>query len=88
VTTPCSSGARLAPDIAGQGVANPLALLMSAVMMLNHMAETRRDESCRAAASRIKVAYSGAIEAGEKTRDLGGTLGTAAFTDAIIQRLA
>lgn len=77
-----------APDIAGQGVANPLALLMSAVMMLNHMAETRRDESCKKAADRIKTAYGGALEAGEKTRDLGGSLGTTAFADAIIQRLA
>jgi isocitrate dehydrogenase (NAD+) len=77
-----------APDIAGQGVANPLALLMSAVMMLNHLAETRRDESCRKAAERIKTAYSSAIEAGEKTRDLGGSLGTMAFADAIIQRFA
>lgn len=77
-----------APDIAGQGVANPLALLMSAVMMLNHLAETRRDPSCKAVADRIKVAYSGALEAGEKTRDLGGSLGTMGFADAIIQRLA
>lgn len=77
-----------APDIAGQGVANPLALLMSAVMMLNHLAETRRDESCRKAAERIKIAYGSTIEAGEKTRDLGGSLGTQAFADAIIQRFA
>jgi isocitrate dehydrogenase (NAD+) len=77
-----------APDIAGQGVANPLALLMSAVMMLNHLAETRRDESCRKAAERVKTAYGSALEAGEKTRDLGGSLGTMAFADAIIQRFA
>ena len=36
-----------APDIAGQGIANPLALLMSGVMMLNHLAETRDDPRCR-----------------------------------------
>lgn len=76
-----------APDIAGQGVANPLALLMSAVMMLNHLAETRHDDACRKAAERIKVAYDRALQDGQKTRDLGGELGTVAFTDAVIARL-
>ncbi len=39
-----------APDIAGRGIANPLALLMSAVMLLNHLAETRDDAVCATAA--------------------------------------
>src|SRR5262245_13449368 len=43
-----------APDIAGKGVANPLALLMSAVMMLNHLSRTRNDPAARVAADRIK----------------------------------
>ena len=77
-----------APDIAGTGVANPLALLMSAVMMLNYLAEERDDASCRQVAEHIKHAYDGALEAGEKTRDLGGQLGTDAFAKAIIDRLA
>jgi isocitrate dehydrogenase (NAD+) len=76
-----------APDLAGKGVANPLALLMSAVMMLNHLADTRDDESCRATAERIKAAYDRALEEGQKTRDLGGDLGTEAFADAVIERL-
>ncbi|NUQ62992.1 MAG: isocitrate/isopropylmalate dehydrogenase family protein [Pirellulales bacterium] len=76
-----------APDIAGKGVANPLALLMSAVMMLNHLADTCKDESCRAAAERIKSAYDRALADGRKTRDLGGDLGTEAFADALIERL-
>lgn len=77
-----------APDIAGQDVANPLAVVMSAAMMLNHIAETRHDESARAAARSIKNAYNRALEDGQKTRDLGGELGTRAFTDAVIERLA
>ena len=77
-----------APDIAGQGVANPLALLMSAVMMLNHLAETRKDEECRKAAKRIKVGYDSALDAGQKTRDLGGPLGTFEFADAVIAKMA
>ena len=77
-----------APDIAGQDRANPLALLMSAVMMLNHLAETREDERCTAAARRIKAAYDRALETGETTGDIGGNLGTAAFADAVIAALA
>jgi len=76
-----------APDIAGKGLANPLALLMSGVMMLNHLAETRGDARCRQAADRIKNAYNRALAEGQKTRDLGGTLGTEAFADAVIARL-
>ena len=76
-----------APDIAGQGVANPLALLMSAVMMLNYLAEYRDDPMCRAVAERIKQAYNQALADEQKTRDLGGQLSTDAFADAIIARL-
>ncbi|MFG0332773.1 MAG: isocitrate/isopropylmalate dehydrogenase family protein [Maioricimonas sp. JB049] len=76
-----------APDIAGKGVANPLALLMSAVMLLNYLAETRGDEECRDVADRIRVAYDRALADGAKTGDLGGDLGTGAFAEAIIERL-
>jgi isocitrate dehydrogenase (NAD+) len=76
-----------APDIAGKGLANPLAFLMSGVMMLNHLAETRHDERCRTRAERIKAAYDRALEDGQKTRDLGGSLDTDAFTQAVIDRL-
>jgi isocitrate dehydrogenase (NAD+) len=76
-----------APDIAGKGIANPLALLMSATMMLNHIADTREDTRCRKIASAIRNAYDSALQDGERTGDLGGTLGTEAFADAIIARL-
>jgi isocitrate dehydrogenase (NAD+) len=76
-----------APDIAGRGVANPLALLMSAVMLLNHLGESRGDPACTEAATRIKDGYNRALAEGCKTRDLGGTLGTSAFADAVIARL-
>ena len=72
-----------APDIAGRGVANPLALLMSAVMMLNYLADTRGDEPSRLSAQRIKAAYDAALSDGKKTRDLGGELGTSEFADAV-----
>src|SRR5215467_9825728 len=53
-----------APDIAGKGLANPLACLMSGVMMLNHMWDTTHDETCRAAADRIKTAYNTLLSEG------------------------
>ena len=76
-----------APDIAGKDIANPLALLMSAVMMLNHLSETRGDARCHDAAERVKAAYDRALREDDKTRDLGGRLGTKAFADAVIERL-
>jgi isocitrate dehydrogenase (NAD+) len=70
-----------APDIAGKGVANPLALIMSGVMMLNHIHE-------EAIAAKIKAAYDAVLEEGaHKTRDLGGTAGTDEFTDALVARI-
>ncbi|MSR43798.1 MAG: NAD-dependent isocitrate dehydrogenase [Phycisphaerales bacterium] len=76
-----------APDIAGKGIANPLAITMSAVMMLNYIAEMHDDPSVAAIATRIRMAYDRALVEGCKTRDLGGTLGTAQFAEAIIARL-
>ena len=70
-----------APDIAGQGIANPLALLMSATMMLEHIHEDQL-------AQRVRSAYRQTLQEGEAlTRDLGGTAGTEQFTDAIIRKL-
>lgn len=76
-----------APDIVGKGIANPLALLMSAVMMLEYLAEEKNDATCAKAAEKIKNAYGKALVDGQKTRDLGGELGTDQFTDAVIDRL-
>ena len=76
-----------APDIAGQNVANPLALLMSAVMMLNYLADRDDDKTHRLTAERIRRAYDAALIDGFKTRDLGGDLGTDAFAQAVVERL-
>jgi isocitrate dehydrogenase (NAD+) len=77
-----------APDIAGKGVANPLSLLMSSVMMLNHMAHEMGLSDCKAPADAIKNAYNRALAEGDKTRDIGGNLGTSEFADAIVRRLS
>jgi isocitrate dehydrogenase (NAD+) len=70
-----------APDIAGKGVANPLACLMSGVMMLNHLHE-------EAIAERIKNAYNAVLDDGAvRTRDLGGAASTDEFADAVIAHL-
>lgn len=72
-----------APDIAGQGIANPLAMIMSAVMMLNHLGEV-------SAADAIRGAYDNLIaEANpeELTRDIGGRADTRTFVKALIRRL-
>jgi isocitrate dehydrogenase (NAD+) len=71
-----------APDIAGKGLANPTALLMSGVMMLNHLGE-------RSAAQRVEAAIERVYrEHRHVTRDLGGTASTQEFTDAVIAALA
>ncbi len=75
-----------APDIADQNTANPLALIMSAVMMLNHISKSKNDEY-KMAANKIKQGYNQALSDGKKTRDLGGELGTDEFAQAIIERL-
>ena len=76
-----------APDIAGRNIANPLALLMSAVMMLNYLAEQEDIDAYGQAAERIRAAYDKALVEGAMTRDLGGTLDTDQFAKAVIERL-
>ncbi|HKY30094.1 MAG TPA: isocitrate dehydrogenase (NAD(+)) [Pyrinomonadaceae bacterium] len=71
-----------APDIAGQGVANPTALLQSGILMLRHLSE-------RDAADRIEKAMLEVFEDGKvRTRDVGGTSKTAEFADAIITKMS
>src|SRR6195256_426002 len=70
-----------APDIAGKGFANPTALLMSSILMLDHLGE-------RTAAERIQNALERVYrEAKHTTRDVGGTAGTEEFADAVIAAL-
>ena len=70
-----------APDIAGYGLANPTALLMSAALMLEHLSE-------RSAALRIQEALECVYREGKRlTPDVGGTATTSEFTDAVIAAL-
>lgn len=69
-----------APDIAGQNKANPTAMLMSAIEMLNYIGEQE-------AGKRIKTALFKTLENNIKTADLGGTASCSDFADAIIKAL-
>ena len=70
-----------APDIAGKDIANPMAIILSGVLMLRHIGEN-------AAADRIDAALTKVLaEKKHVTRDLGGSAGTKAFTAAIISKL-
>jgi len=70
-----------APDIAGQGLANPTALILSAVMMLRHLGEYDK-------ADRIQAAVKAVIAEGRlKTKDLGGTASTSEYANAVVARL-
>ena len=65
------------PDIAGQGVANPVGQMWAAAMMLEHLGEAE-------AATTLIAAFEAALADGVRTRDLGGTAGTAEFTEAVL----
>jgi tartrate dehydrogenase/decarboxylase/D-malate dehydrogenase len=70
-----------APDIAGKAIANPVAAILSAAMMLDHLEQSQ-------AAERIRRAVSSALAAGHHTPDLGGTLTTEQMGDAVVRALA
>jgi tartrate dehydrogenase/decarboxylase / D-malate dehydrogenase len=70
-----------APDIAGQGIANPVAAILSAAMMLDWL-------NLPSAAQSIRTAVASALSSGAKTPDLGGQLSTAQMANRVIERLA
>jgi isocitrate dehydrogenase (NAD+) len=69
-----------APDIAGQGIANPTALIQSGVMMLHHMGE-------HVAATKIEKGLLSTFEGGMRTVDLGGQTGTEEFTRTLCEAI-
>jgi isocitrate dehydrogenase (NAD+) len=70
-----------APDIAGQGIANPMALIRSAILMLRHMAELEMAQRIGQALHKVIV------EDKIRTRDLGGEANTEEFTDAVVRAI-
>jgi 3-isopropylmalate dehydrogenase len=71
-----------APDIAGKGIANPVGTMLSSAMLLRHSLKLEAE------ARAIETAVDQAIDAGQLTRDLGGTLSTTEMTRAILERLS
>lgn len=86
VFQPCHGSA---PDIAGQGLANPYAMILSAAMMLDWLGTTHGNDAMAADGSRLREAVEAAIADRQNvTRDLGGTANTAEAAMAIADRLA
>ncbi len=72
-----------APDIAGQGIANPTAMLLSAAMMLDWLASRGAGEAHAEAAAELEAAVDKAFAGGLRTADIGGRDGTAAVVKAV-----
>jgi 3-isopropylmalate dehydrogenase len=70
-----------APDIAGQGSANPLAMFLSAALMLRHGLSLENE------AAAVESAVQRALDGGLRTADLGGDAGTAQATAAVLENL-
>jgi 3-isopropylmalate dehydrogenase len=69
-----------APDVAGRGIANPMATILSGAQMLEFL-------GYQGGAERLRAAVQDVLSDGPRTPDLGGQAGTAAVTDAVISRL-
>ncbi|MCK5264200.1 MAG: isocitrate/isopropylmalate dehydrogenase family protein, partial [Candidatus Thorarchaeota archaeon] len=74
-------------DIAKQNVANPTAMILSAIMMLDWLGAAHSDERSSKWARRIESAVNKTISQGHRTRDLGGEITTSEFTNLIISNL-
>jgi 3-isopropylmalate dehydrogenase len=77
-----------APDIAGKGLANPTATLLSAAMMLDWLAARGAGERFAEAAGELTAAVDAAFAAGLRTPDIGGRDGTAAAAKAVAENLS
>jgi 3-isopropylmalate dehydrogenase len=76
-----------APDIAGKGLANPIAMILSSGMLLDWLGTRHGDPRLVDAAGRVEGAVRVAVRDGVSTRDLGGTASTDEFTDAVVARI-
>src|SRR5207248_8790116 len=76
-----------APDIAGKGIANPIAAILSAAMMLDWLGARRACPAARAAEARIDAAVRATLAGGLLPRDLGGTASTEAIGLAVERRI-
>jgi 3-isopropylmalate dehydrogenase len=77
-----------APDIAGQGLANPIAMILSSGMLLDWLGTRHGDQRLVDAAVRVEEGVRAAVRGGVSTRDLGGSASTTEFTDAVVAAIA
>lgn len=77
-----------APDIAGRGLANPIAMILSAGMLLEWLGTRHGDDRLGMAARRIDDGVRAAVRSGVRTCDLGGSASTDEFTDAVVAELS
>jgi 3-isopropylmalate dehydrogenase len=77
-----------APDIAGKGLANPIAMILSAGMLLDWLGTRHDDRRLLDAAVRVDAGVRAAVRGGVSTRDLGGQASTGEFTDAVVEHIA
>jgi 3-isopropylmalate dehydrogenase len=77
-----------APDIAGRDIATPFSLVLSAALLLGWHGERKGEAKYEHAARAIEGAVARAVQAGRATRDVGGTLGTAAAGGAVAELVA
>ena len=77
-----------APDIAGQGLANPIAMILSSGMLLDWLGTRHGDQPLVDAAVRVEDGVRAAVRGGVSTRDLGGSASTTQFTDAVVAAIA
>lgn len=76
-----------APDIAGQNLANPIAIMLSGGMMLNWLGDKHQDEELKVASVLIESAISKTLERGIATRDMGGSAKTSEFAKEVLKAL-
>lgn len=77
-----------APDIAGRDVANPIAMMLSSAMLLRWLGQRRAATQLARAADAIDGAVTAVVDAGVRTRDIGGSATTTEFTDAVVRALS
>jgi 3-isopropylmalate dehydrogenase len=77
-----------APDIAGKGVANPIAMILTVSMMLDWLAKTRQDDACARGAAAVRSAVNRVLETSARTPDLGGKATTIQVAEAVAKAIS
>jgi 3-isopropylmalate dehydrogenase len=77
-----------APDIAGRGVANPVGMIVSTALLLSWLGDEHGDDAATWAGAAMQRAVDAVLARGIGTPDIGGSAGTAAFTDAVVAALS